>query len=149
MPHTLTGIAAANAIPAANVSITSVYHLIVAADAADAARYYRDIGRDIKADCMHYVKVVANFKVDWDLYKELKSQDTPDILLVNNKDKEKCIIKWIPLFKDVMSRTFRSKGPIKYAICDTVAVPLDADDPLAPNSYYTAINGSLIEELIA
>lgn len=88
------GIAAANTIPAANVSIASVHRLIVA---DDAGAYYRDIGRTISVERMHYNSVMSNF-VDWEAYKDLKKQDKPDVPLMNDRDKEKSIIKWAPLF---------------------------------------------------
>jgi hypothetical protein len=76
----------------------------------------------------------------------LRKQDTPTVPLISDKDKDKTVIKWAPLFEDVMSRTFGARGPLMYVIREVVAVPAEVDDPLDPQSYFGA-SGSLIEEL--
>lgn len=139
-------IEAEDAVPAGNISIASVHRLIVA---ANAARYYRDIGRNRTVARMHYNNILANFKVDHAAYITLKRQDAPQIPLVNDKDRDKKVIKWVPLFEDAMSRTFGSKGPLKYVLRETADVPDEEDDPLANNSYYSEEAGSLLEELVA
>ena len=138
-------IVAAQAVAAGNVSIASVQRLIVA---ADCARFYRDVGRTPTIARMNYANILVNFKTDFEAYTNLKRQDAPDIPLVNDKDREKKIIKWVPLFKDVMSRTFGVKGPLMYVLRDVAAVPDDDDDPLADGAYYGAAAGSLLEELV-
>ena len=137
-------IAAEAAVPAANVSTISIRRLVIA---VQAVKYYTNIGRTPDNTNMHYVNVLSNFKSDHEGYELLKKGDSPDTPLVNDKDKEKKIIKWVPLFEDALSRTFGSKGPLSYVIRDTVAVPAEVDDPLEPDAHYSAQNGSMIEEL--
>jgi hypothetical protein len=74
------------AVPAGNLSIASVHRLTVA---ANAARYYRDVGRTRTVAIMHYNNILAAFKLDYDAYCTLKKQDAPDVPLVYDKDKEK------------------------------------------------------------
>ena len=133
------------AVPGANISTISVHRLIVA---SDAARYYHDIGRSMTLASMHYNNVLSDFKDDWKAYVQLRKQDTPTVPLISDKDKDKTVIKWAPLFEDVMSRTFGARGPLMYVIREVVAVPAEVDDPLDPQSYF-GTSGSLIEELIA
>ena len=138
-------VVAANAVPAGNVSIASVHRLIVA---ANAARFYRNVGRELTFPRMNYQNVLSRFKDDYEAYISLKKQDSPETPLVNDKDKDKKIIKWVPLFEDASSRTFGVKGPLKYVIRDSATVPDDNDDPLVQDSYYSAQAGSMMEELI-
>ena len=133
------------AVPAGNLSTASVHRLIVA---ANAARYYRDIGRTRTVAIMHYNNILAGFKLDFDAYCTLKKQDAPDVPLVYDKDKDKKVIKWAPLFLDAMSRTFGAKGPLRYVLRENAAVPAEAEDPLSENCHYSATAGSMLEELI-
>jgi hypothetical protein len=137
------GIAAENEVPGANISSISIRRLVVA---MHAAKYYASIGRSITAVNMHYGNVLTGFKTDYEAYSLLKKQDEPDAPVVNDKDKEKKIIKWMPLFEDALSRTFGSKGPLIYVLRENADVPSEVDDPLDPNSHYGQ-SGSMIEEL--
>lgn len=137
-------IEAEEAVAAGNISTISVHRLIVA---ADCVRYYRDVGRTATIANMHYGNILAGFKLDYEAYRTLKKLDTPEVPLVHEKDRDKKVIKWIPLFEDAMSRTFGAKGPLRYVIRETAAVTAEADDPLQANRHY-GIAGSLLEELI-
>ena len=138
------GIAAENEVPGANISSISIRRLVVA---MHAAKYYDSIGRSSTAVNMHYGNVLTGFKLDYEAYSLLKKQDEPDAPVVNDKDKEKKVIKWMPLFEDALSRTFGSKGPLIYVLRENADVPSEEDDPLDPSSHYGQ-SGSMIEELI-
>ena len=137
------GIEAEPAVPASNVSTVSVHRLTVA---ANASRYYFSINRALTFGNMHYNNVLDGFKTDYAAYLTLKKQDSPDVPLISDKDKDKKVIKWLPLFDDAMSRTFGAKGPLMYVIRENDAVPEEVDDPLDNNRHYGA-SGSLLEEL--
>ena len=138
------GIAAENEVPGANISSISIRRLVVA---MNAAKYYTSIGRTINAVNMHYSNVLTGFKTDYEAYSLLKKQDEPEAPVVNDKDKEKKIIKWMPLFEDALSRTFGSKGPLIYVLRENADVPTEVNDPLDVNCHYGQ-SGSMIEELI-
>ena len=57
------------------------------------------------------------------------------------------IIKWVPLFKDAVSRTIRRKGLLVYILVDNVKVHDVGDDPLTVNAHYGE-SRSMLEELI-
>ena len=122
-----TGQAAEAAIPGANISTISVRRLIVA---VQAAHYYTSIDRTMNPASMHYTNVLAKFKLEWEDYESLKSQDDLTIPCVLDKDQDKKIIKWVPIFQDCASRTYGSRGPIDYILRDNVNVATEADDPL-------------------
>ena len=81
------------------------------------------------------------------MYALLKKQTSPEVPLVSNKDKEKKIIKWVPLFEDALSRKFGSKGPLVYIVQYSDNIPDVGDDNLTANAHYGA-SGSILEELI-
>ena len=96
---------------------------------------------------MNYINVLADFNNDNDTYNLLWKKDPPYTPLVNDKDKEKKIIKWVPLFEDTLSHTFGSKVTLVYVIIESAIVPDVTDDPLDTDSHYGA-SSSLLEELI-
>ena len=140
----VNGIAAENEVPGANVSSISICRLVVA---MHAVKYYDSIDRVPTAANMHYSNILTGFKTDHEAYALLKKQDKPDPPVVSDKDKEKKIIKWMPLFEDALSRTFGSKGPLIYVLRENSAVPAEVDDPLVANAHYGQ-SGSMLEELI-
>ena len=80
--------------------------------ATHAVKYYRSIGRVPHYENTNYVNIFAAFNTEHDAYSLLWKQDSPDTPFVSNKDKEKNIIKLVPLFEDALSRTFGSKVPL-------------------------------------
>ena len=139
------GIAAEPAVPGSNISSIAVRRLITA---MQASKYYTSINRTMTTQDMHYANVLSNFKVEWESYAELQDQDEPDVPLIVDKDADRKVIKWAPIFLDCLSRTYGSKGPLSYVLRDTVEVPDEAEDPLGINAYYGR-SGSLQAELVA
>jgi len=138
------GISAENQVPGANVSSIAIRRLVIA---MHAVKYYDAVGRVPTTASMHYKDVLTGFKVDHEAYTLLKKQDEPDAPVVSDKDKEKKIIKWIPLFEDALSRTFGPRGPLIYVLRENPAVPAEIDDPLDADAHYGQ-SGSMLEELI-
>ncbi len=138
------GITAEPAVNAANISSISIRRLVVA---MQAVKYYTSIGRIPNEINMHYGNILSTFKTDYEAYALLRKQDAPEVPTLNDKDKEKKVIKWAPLFEDALSRTFGSKGPLIYVLRETAAVPSEADDPLEAGCHYGA-SGSMLEELV-
>ena len=133
------------AVPGANVSTIAVRRLIVA---MQAAKYYTSIGRTLNTASMHYTNVLSDFKIEWDDYESLREQDEPTVPLINDRDNDRKVIKWVPIFMDCASRTFGSKGPLAYVLHENETVLAEVDDPLQPQSYFGS-SGSLQDELIA
>ncbi len=140
----VNGIGAEAEVPGANISTISVQRLIIA---VQAATYYTSIDRTIDVGMMNYANVLVNFKVEWEAYQMLRDEDEPKVPKVNDRDNDRKIIRWAPIFSDYLSRCYGAKGPLRYIIRDEVAVPAEADDPLGANEYYGA-SGSLLEELV-
>ena len=144
------GIAAEAAVPAANISSVSVNRLCIA---SDAAKYYHSIGRTLTLQKMHWNNVLATFKIEFEAYEKLREEDEPKVPRINDRDSERKIIRWAPIFEDHLSRCFGATGPLSYIIRESAIVPIEADDPLSTdptgtiNGYYGS-SGSLIDELV-
>jgi len=121
------GITAEPEILGANVSSISVRRLIVA---AEASKYYTSTGREITTASMHYDKVLSGFKAEYKSYKDPKREDTPNAPSIQDKDGYKRVIKWAPIFKDALSRTYGSRGPLIYILWSKQDVPSEDEDPL-------------------
>lgn len=154
---TANNIQAEAEVPGANVSSISVQHLIVA---ANTSRYYDAIGRTMDASNMHYNNVHSQFKLEWEAYEALQKEDGPSIPKINDRDNDREIICWAPIFVDCLDSTFGAKGPLRYVLCDEATVPPEAQDPLAafvptannnpaiPGAYF-GTSGSLMDKLVA
>ena len=97
---------------------------------------------------MHYNNVLKNFKTEWDTYQDLRDQDTPEVPLINDKESDRKVIKWVPVFLDCMNRSYGIHGPLSYVLRENPLVPTELQDPLQFNGYYGA-SGSLHDELNA
>ena len=144
------GITAEAEVSGANISAISVQRLIVA---TQAASYYKSISRTMHATNMHYTNVLADFKQEWEAYKDLRGLDEPKVPKINDRDGDRKIIRWAPIFQDAMSRMYGSKGPLSYVLRDASEVPSELNDPLISNDAGTIVSyygesGSLLEELI-
>ena len=139
------GIPAEAEVPGANVGSISVRRLLTA---MHASKYYTSIGRTMVASNMHYGQVLSDFQLEWEDYVSLKEKDDPTVPSISDKDQDRRIIKWAPIFRDCLSRTYGSKGPLAYVVRDDATVQAEVYDPLGTHSYFGA-SGSLHDELIA
>ena len=146
------GIAAEPEVVGANISTISVRRLIVA---SNAANYYKSIGRTMASANMHYGNILSNFKVEWESYQDLKTKDEPTPPTINDRDNDRKIIKWAPIFHDCLGKMYGAHGPLAYILREDEAVPSEVDDPLGTDDTTNQINshfgasGSLHNELIA
>lgn len=107
------GIEAVGQVRGANISTMSVQRLIVA---HHAVKFYTSIGRPVSVPSMNYTTILSKFKEDYDAYLEMRKQDKPDVPLINDKDQDRKIIKWVPVFTDCCDRTFGTRGPLRYKL---------------------------------
>ena len=76
------------------------------------------------------------------------SEDDPKLPKIVDRDGDRRIIRWAPIFLDNPDAIIGSKGPLRYVIRDEPIVPLEGNDPLDKNIYYGASVG-LAYELVA
>jgi hypothetical protein len=113
------GIAAENAVNGANISSISVQRLIVA---TDAARYYQAINRTPTTLNMHYTNVLKVFKLEWEAYEKIPK--------INDRDGDRKVVRWAPIFLDALEYTHGARGPLRYVLREDPIVPPEANDPL-------------------
>ena len=137
-------------VAGANISAISVQRLIIA---SYAVSYYHSISRAMTPANMHYTNVLMAFKVEWEAYQVVLDKDEPKVPKISDRDGDRKIIRWAPIFVNTLFRTYGSKGPLSYVLRDDAAVPDEAIDPLLVNdtgnviSYY-GNSGSLLQELV-
>ena len=102
------GITAEPEVLRAKISSILVQRLIVA---SNTVKYYTSIGRYMTSASMRYDRVLSSFKVEF---------ESPSI---KDKDGDRHVIKWYPIFEDALSRTYGSRGPLIYIIRTTQAIP--------------------------
>ena len=126
------------AVPGAIVSSISVQRRIVD---TNAARYYASIGRTMDASSMHYGNILSTFKIEWDAYGEIMSEDDPKVPKIVDRDGDRRIIRWAPIFLDSLYAIIGAKVPLCYFLREEPIVPLEGNDPLDQNAYYGASGG--------
>ena len=152
-------IPATTAVPGANVSSITVQRLLVA---CRAAKYYDSIDRVMSTGSMHYTNILSNFKIEYEAYEALKKKDAPEVPKINDKDGDRKIIRWAPIFLDCMENHYGGKGPLRYVLRENSDVKTEQDDPLVSHvtanpaqnvqgvqGTYYGESGSLVGELIA
>ena len=87
---------------------------------------------------MHYVNFLGDFNTYHNTYILLKKQTFPEVPVVSDKEKEKKIIKWVPIFEYALLRTFGNKGPLVYIVLDNADILYVGDFPLTENAHYGA-----------
>ena len=92
----------------------------------------------------------------------MKKEDAPEIPKISDKNGDRKIIRWAPIFLDCMEHHYGAKGPLRYVLRDNSAVKTEQEDPLVAHvtanpaqniqgvqGTYYGESGSLVEELIA
>ena len=102
-------IASETSVAGANVSLISVRRLITA---VSAAKYYGSIARVMNPQNMAYSSVLATFKIEYEAYLSIKDEDDAKVSKINDKGNDRKIIHWAPIFKDCLSSSFGSRGPL-------------------------------------
>ena len=86
--------------------------------------------------------------MEWEAFLELKGEDSSKCPTIMDRDNDRKVIKWMSPFRDCISRTYGSKGPLSYVLRPNSTVAEELVDPLDTDSYY-GVSGCLHEELCA
>ena len=100
------------------------------------------------ASSMHYGNFLSAFKIEWEAYEAIMSEDDPKVPKIFDCDGDRRIIRLAPIFLDGLDAIIGAKGPICYVLRDEPIVPLEGNKPLNQNAYYGA-SGGLADELVA
>ena len=130
-------------VAGANVSSILVSRIITA---FNAAKYYGSIARVMNPQNMAYSSVLATFKIEYEAYLSIKDEDDAKAPKINDKDNDRNIIRWAPIFKDCLSSSFGSRGPLICVLREDPEVTDEVIDPLLP-SCYCGVSEIVIAEL--
>ena len=97
---------------------------------------------------MHYGNFLSTFNIEWEAYEATMSEYDPKVPKLVDRDGDRRIIRWAPIFLDNLDAIMGAKGPLHYVLRDEPIVPLEGNDPLDQNAYYGA-SGGLANELVA
>ena len=100
------------------------------------------------ASSMHYGNFLSTFKIEWEAYKAIMSEDDPKLPKIVDCDDDRRIIRWASIFLDNLYAIIGAKGPLRYVLRDEPIVPFEWNNPLDQNAYYGA-SGGLADELVA
>ena len=62
------------------------------------------------------------------------SEDDPKVPNIFDRDDDRIIIRWAPIFLDNLDAIIGAKGPLCYVLRDEPIVPLEGNDPLDQNA---------------
>ena len=75
-------------------------------------------------------------------------EDKPKVPKIFDRDGDRSIFCWAPIFMDNLDAIVGTKGPLCYVLKDEPIVTLEGNNPLDQNAYYGA-SGGLSDELFA
>ena len=78
---------------------------------------------------MAYSSILATFKTEHEAYLCIKDEDDAKVPKINEKDNDRKIIRCASIFKDCLSSSFGSRGPLIYVLREDPEVPDEAIDP--------------------
>ena len=87
-------------------------------------------------------------KIEWEAYEAIMSEDDPKVPKIVDRDGDRRIILWAPIFLDNLDAIIGAKVPLHYVLRDEPIVPLEGNVPRDQNAYYGA-SGVLADELVA
>ena len=137
------GISAETEVYGENIGSISIRHMIVA---VNTTKDYTSIGRTMNSTNMHYTNELSKFKIEAETYVDLKEKDDPEVPMISDRDNNHKVIKWGPIFRNCLCRTYGTTGKLLYVLRETSAVPSEIEDPLENNDYFGS--GSIHDELV-
>ena len=93
------------------------------------------------ASSMHYGNVLSTFKIEWEAYEAIISEDDRKVPKIVDRDGDRKIIQWAPIFLDNLDAIIGAKGPLRYVLRDEPIFPPEGNDSLDQNEYYGASGG--------
>ena len=75
-------------------------------------------------------------------------EDDPKVPKIVDRDGDRRIIRWAPIFLDRLDGIIGEKVPLRYFLRDEPIVPLEENDPLDQNAYY-GDSGGIADEVVA
>ena len=84
---------------------------------------------------MGYASVLTTFKIEQEDQLSVKDDDDSKVPKINDKDNDRKIVRSSPIFKDYLSNSHASRGPLIHVLSEDPTVPDEIMDPLLANCY--------------
>ena len=95
---------------------------------------------------MVYTSVLAILKIEHEAHLSIKDGHDSKVSNINDVDHDRKIINWAPIFKDCVSSSFRSRGPLIHVLGKDPTATDEVIDFLISSCYYGE-RSTLISEL--
>ena len=82
---------------------------------------------------MAYSSILVTFKIEYEAYLSTADEDDTKIPKINDRDKDRKIIRWATIFKDCLSSSRGSRGPLIYVLREDLTFPDEFIGPLLPS----------------
>ena len=106
------------------------------AAAVNASKCCGSIARVKNPYNMNYLTVLATFKVHHEACLSVKDEDDPKVPKSNDRDNDRKIIHWAPIFKCCLASSHGSRDPLSFSLRDDPEILDESVDPLLANYYY-------------
>ena len=85
---------------------------------------------------MDYSSILATFKIENEAYISVKGEDDPNAPKINDRDNDRGITRWDPIFKDFLVSSYGLRGPLNSVLREDPIISEEIMDPFLPNCYY-------------
>ena len=79
---------------------------------------------------MHYTNMLKVFKLEWKAYEAVNNEDDWKISKINDRNGDRKVIYWAPIFLDTLENTHGACSPLRYVLREDSIIPLEVSDPL-------------------
>ena len=85
---------------------------------------------------MGYASVLATFKINHEAYVFVKDDEDSKVPKMDDKDNDRKIMRWSPIFNYCISNSCASRGLLYHVLREGPIVPDEIMFPLLANYYY-------------
>ena len=61
---------------------------------------------------MHYTNVLRELKLEWETFDAMKKEDDPKVPKINDRNGDRKVIRWLPIFLNKIENTHGGRGPL-------------------------------------
>ena len=123
-------IATEASVTRASIYSTSVSNLI---SAVSASTHYGSIDNVVNPHKMDYASFLATFKIRHESCLSVKDNDDSKAPKINDRDKDRKIISWSPIFMDFLSNSYRLRSPLIFFLREHPTITNKIMEPLLAN----------------
>ena len=111
----------------------------------NAAKYYCSISRAMYTQNLGHAIALTTLNIENEAYLSFKDNEQSKVPKINDRDNDRKILRWSHIFKDYLSNSCGSHGPLFCVLRDGPNMNDEVMDSLLDN-YYCGESGNLISE---